>query len=825
MAEDGRRTTMASRGRKKQEPSSKFYEVQARPSAEDVHERIVGRTRKAGRTIAALETARPVTPMDSSRGLFGASRRSSSSSESRDRPTSAFPMGRKQFLQDLPGSSQMDDGSSSRPGSVVSLGGGERRGSAHAARLAPMPPMTPSPAGKARSTRRGDVSSPASSKRAMPRPPDRVGSADGGAAAAGTATPPRPPTAPRPPSASGTPRTPGGRNSRLPSRSSSADTPRMSSAQHQDHETWAAIESVIAELNPADQPSTVELGASCDRLRAVLAANNPLTNGRRKNVVLRSLFQLLELSDSRLLLKVVRTILQVDRKGSTLTNACKLIFKLSRNARNDELICEEQIGTLLVSVLQSTDRQRDGGALVYCCGAVKNISSDSTMQKQLAKAGVVEAISASIQDILSYPKADEGKKHTSDLLIQMSASLRNLSGTTDLRQSLLDSQVINALFQLIPFHSGDVELMVNLSRIFSKLTLHTQCRGAISAIPGAIGHIVDLIIKHKTNLPLAVRLLFSLGNLTAGNEENRELLFECSQDLEVLFDLLAYYSELDKKADSSSDAAAGGADSSATPAVSETEDTMVKLIRVIANLCIHPEIGPSIAASPRVTLLSSLLKVKAARPQSQELVLNIVGAINNISFYRQDDNHILGLRLEIAESLVHLLYDENMDVVIETARVFGNFSQEPEVRELLRSKQADELMVVLLEHSNREVVFTVCGVLMNLMGDDVGRDKLRSTDVLENLTDVLAQAGSFDWQLAGMICKTLWNFSDGVSDKYASASDCFGEVCDNLMETLSELLNEDQVAADAGDEGALALWREDFLPVGQHLLEAMRLKP
>ena len=873
--EGGRRTTiMSSRSRKKQEPSSKFYEVQERPSAEDVRERvsatflsgylthmlclymswrmrdeeggrrkgerdgerkkdsgidsllallfyfqIVGQSRKAGRSLAALETARPVTPMDSSRGLFGASRRSSSTSAgSRDRPTSAFPMGRKQFLQDLPGSSQMDDIATSRPGSVVSLGGerSERRGSIHAARLAPMPPMTPPP-GKARAARRGDVGSPASSKRAMPRPPDRAGSAEGGAAAAGAATPPRPPTAPRPPT--GTPRTPGGRSSRLPSRSSSADTPRVSSAQHQDHQTWAAIESVIAELNPADQPSTEELGASCDRLRAVIAANNPLTNGRRKNIVLRSLFQLLELSDSRLLLKVVRTILQVDRKGSTLTNACKLIFKLSRDARNDELICEEKIGSLLVSVLQSTDRQRDGGALVYCCGAVKNISSDTTMQKQLAKANIVEAISASIRDILSYPQADVGKKHTSDLLIQMSASLRNLSGTADLRQALLASRVADALFQLIPFHSGDVELMVNLSRIFSKLTLHTQCRSAISEIPGAIGHIVDLVIKHKTNLPLAVRLLFSLGNLTAGNEENRELLFECSKDLEVLFNLLSYYIELDKKTDTS----AVGA--TAAPAVCETEDTLVKLIRVIANLCIHPEIGPSIAASPRVTLLSSLLKTKAARPQSQELVLNIVGAINNISFYRHDDNQILGLRLEIAESLVHLLYDENMDVVIETARVFGNFSQEPEVRELLRSKQADELMVVLLEHANREVVFTVCGVLMNLMGDDVGREKLRSTDVLENLTDVLAQAGSFDWQLAGMICKTLWNFSDGVSNKYASASECFGDVCGNLMETLTELLDEEQVAADAGDEGTLALWREDFLPVGQHLLDAMRSRP
>jgi hypothetical protein len=656
----------------------------------------------------------------------------------------------------------------------------------------------------------------------MPRPPDRGGTiaskAGGIGEGAVAATPPRPPTTPRPPS--GTPRGTPGRSSRLPSRSSSADTARVSSAQHADHETWAAIESVIAELNPTLQPDTTELGASCDRLRLVIADNNPLTNGRRKNVVLRSLFQLLELSDTQLLMKVVRAILQVDRKGSTLTNACKLMFKLSRDARNDKLLCEEQIGTLLISVLQSTDRQSDGGALVYCCGAIKNVSSDAAMQVQLAKADAVEGISAVIRDVLSCPNASAGTKHTSDLLIQMSASLRNLSGTADLRNALLDAKVAEGLFKLIPFHNTDVELMVNISRIFSKLTLHTKCCNTISSVPGAIGHILDLIKMHKTNLPLAVRLLFSLGNLTARNEENREKLFEASNNLESVFGLLAYYSELDQQ--SSVSTAGAGAE---VNAVNDSEDTLVKLIRVIANLCIHPEIGPSIAANPRIALLPDLLKIKSQQSTSQELVLNIVGAINNISFYRHQDNRILGLRLEIAESLVHLLYDENMEVVIETARVFGNFSQEPEVRELLREKQADELMVILLDHSNREVVFTVCGVLMNLMGDDVGRDKLRSTDVLSNLTNVLAQAGSFDWQLAGMICKTLWNFSDGVSDAYVSASECFGEeVCGDLLHTLSELLNEEQVIASAHDEGTVALWREDFAPVGQHLLARMEAR-
>lgn len=77
-----------------------------------------------------------------------------------------------------------------------------------------------------------------------------------------------------------------------------------------------------------------------------------------------------------------------------------------------------------------------------------------------------------------------------------------------------------------------------------------------------------------------------------------------------------------------------------------------------------------------------------------------------------------------------------MEVVIECARVFGNFSQEPEIRDLLRLRRADELLVVLLNHETREVVFTVCGVLMNLMGDDEGRAVLRQTDGIASLVEV-----------------------------------------------------------------------------------------
>lgn len=50
----------------------------------------------------------------------------------------------------------------------------------------------------------------------------------------------------------------------------------------------------------------------------------------------------------------------------------------------------------------------------------------------------------------------------------------------------------------------------------------------------------------------------------------------------------------------------------------------------------------------------------------------------------------------------------------------------------------DELLVVLLEHTNREVVYTVCGVLMNLLSDPEYRHVMLKNELagVDNLIEV-----------------------------------------------------------------------------------------
>ena len=59
---------------------------------------------------------------------------------------------------------------------------------------------------------------------------------------------------------------------------------------------------------------------------------------------------------------------------------------------------------------------------------------------------------------------------------------------------------------------------------------------------------------------------------------------------------------------------------------------------------------------------------------------------------------------------------------------------------------------------------------------------------LSRLIEVLQEMGRSDWQLAAMVCKTLWNFSC----KITSADACFGSCAavSELVDCLTELLGE-----------------------------------
>lgn len=109
---------------------------------------------------------------------------------------------------------------------------------------------------------------------------------------------------------------------------------------------------------------------------------------------------------------------------------------------------------------------------------------------------------------------------------------------------------------------------------------------------------------------------------------------------------------------------------------------LVKLIRLLANLSISSEIGPVLSALPGVSVLVPLLEMASKRSEQEELLLNVVSAVTNLSFYYQpgdESDHLLSDHSRLCSILVEILLHENPEAVTEAARAFGNISRNIEV--------------------------------------------------------------------------------------------------------------------------------------------------
>uniref|UniRef100_A0A671NVK1 Armadillo repeat-containing protein 2-like n=1 Tax=Sinocyclocheilus anshuiensis TaxID=1608454 RepID=A0A671NVK1_9TELE len=542
-----------------------------------------------------------------------------------------------------------------------------------------------------------------------------------------------------------------------------------------------------------------ELCNACNGLHDALAERGMLGRQfKKRSAILRTLFRLIDVGSDRLNLTLAKLILALNVSGNNLLNICKLVFKISRNASNDALFLNDGILDSLLSLLHCEDAWSKGEAVLYCVGSLKLLSGNSALSRLLLSKGFIGVLlqlskrlmhgpSSTSANITSHRSEGEGQRiiagHT---LVQVTAALRNIADQSESRPSFLSNKAFSTLCLILENHCKDLDICINVARIFSKLSTYTECCHALAETPRCCGLFLDLLSKHSRKQDLVVRLLFTLGNLTAKSTEARERVYEEEGGIDVLLDLFQVYQE--------------------TPSppkqcrAPEREDVLVKLIRLLANLAIHPTVGTALAAN---TLCVQLLL-----EESEELVINAVATINNLSFYQGESSVVRSQHTHISQLLLKLLLSSSMDAVLEATRVFGNLSQIKDVRHFIMQHKG--YVVTLLDSKTPDVCFSACGVLINLSADPENRAVLRATGTVQKLIDCLRDFGPQDWHLAAVVCQTLWNCS-----------------LDGELQHTRELLEILRLYTDRGalqwssDDGVRqvqeACWELLFLPVAERL--------
>jgi hypothetical protein len=173
-------------------------------------------------------------------------------------------------------------------------------------------------------------------------------------------------------------------------------------------------------------------------------------------------------------------------------------------------------------------------------------------------------------------------------------------------------------------------------------------------------------------------------------------------------------------------------------------------------------------------LASALQRKKIGR--SEEFILNSVSCATNLLFYdtpssSRGDMFPGELRVRIFKAVkLYVLETTNEELQIEAVRVLSNLSRHAALcEEFVGDKHFTETLLLILDHTLRELVFYTIGIIINMTMHEGPRKSLCAQQPLlaSKLVDVLRDANIEDMDLSKVAAKALHNLA--VSAKLAES--------------------------------------------------------
>jgi hypothetical protein len=423
----------------------------------------------------------------------------------------------------------------------------------------------------------------------------------------------------------------------------------------------------------------------------------------------------------------------------------RMLFKLSKDEKQDDAFRTEQ---LLEPILQALAKhKRSGGNAqlpVYLAGVLKNVSHYSENQAFLVQQGGIKILT----EMLLRDDLAETKEKQAAVLVQVAAGLRNLAIKPQHYRHFVTAKTVAALLQVCDRYLQHRELLSNIARILAKLSLQEALCEELARV--GVPQLMAVLNAHSDCTALVLRVTFCLGNVTAKDDDVRQRVMEHCGGADLLPQLLATYMERERNERRSG---AG---------TKEAEEVIVKVVRLLANVCISESIGSKVCANSAI--VSPLLDLLGSKTLSdaEELVLNVVAAVTNLCFYDVPGNILFSaenkqLLCRLFRPL--LLENYNPEALVEATRALGNITRHADARAVLVQLRVDEVLAILLEHTNRDLVFYLCGVLVNLAADPMCAQRLAQLKVVPKLIELLEDAPEDDTELALCACKVLANMT------------------------------------------------------------------
>ncbi|XP_053828217.1 armadillo repeat-containing protein 2 isoform X2 [Vidua macroura] len=255
---------------------------------------------------------------------------------------------------------------------------------------------------------------------------------------------------------------------------------RINEWEEEDFFWHTRILPILHELEKGED-NIEHLCLTCTKLHQALGEGNMLGKRfKRRNILLKTLYKLVDIDSDPLSLKLAKIILAMKVDGKNLLSVCKLIFKICRNEKNYFIIQNDTLLDYLLQVLWNEDLQTNHEALVYCMAAIKVMSEKEVFRFKMISKGAVEMLLELMKQINNIKEHDTYFSKLGHLLVQLTATLRILANCALSRRQLSPSGAIPELCVALEQRSSDKDVCIWIVSVLSKLSTYNDFCAALA---------------------------------------------------------------------------------------------------------------------------------------------------------------------------------------------------------------------------------------------------------------------------------------------------------------------------------------------------------
>ena len=491
---------------------------------------------------------------------------------------------------------------------------------------------------------------------------------------------------------------------------------------------------------------------------ALLSEQSTVQSHQRK-ALLRVVSRHLATDNSSIIFPLVDTLMLLKVVRSNFAMASKLLFKLAKDDANDHQFSSRKTLELYLTALGRNCPMSDNEAFVYGYGALKFITLNGRLVKDLEGLGFMHLATLHLKVLCNQDakKQETLRAEISNVMFQITSCIRNMMNSAKSKETFIEVGGLDLLLEAVDKYTDDVDVMCNLSRTLSILSAEDQ--DCLVLLTKNAGRLIQAIYKmlqiHSSRRDIVVRLTFCLGNLAANCDESRMILAKSEDTLTLLPRLLQQYIEEIVTNQDSDEVEVKDMDNVDFGSSGTLEDTAIKIIRVFANVSINADAGSVVALCEEVvdTLISICLLPRDLTRTN--ILLPTLATLNNLSFYP------IVNQTETYQALKSYLHWDHTGICAETARVFGNLSRRAEIRQFFLDDGEFAFTVDLLSRPDldRDLIYACIGIMVNMMSDPSQRPTFRNRNGLEKCVAILERClDDQDWSLACLTCQALWNY-------------------------------------------------------------------